>query len=74
MMHKDRYPSLGPKKLINSFDDLIIEVRKIWPSATIEGSIGYERSFWNGYNKDLVAHAWAKNYKKNEYWLRIKPE
>lgn len=70
-MDVDRYKWLGPKRRIEptSHDDLLRRVREWWPTVNVEGSYGFERSYW--VRGELVAHCWPVQRSPLGYWLRI---
>jgi hypothetical protein len=74
-MMKDIHPDLGPRKRVSSIEDALANVRKVWPSAWMEGSTGFQRSFWirgaDGLGA-LVGHCWEIRGRSDQFWLRIK--
>jgi hypothetical protein len=74
-MLKDIHPDLGPRSRISSIEEALAHVRKVWRSAWIEGSTGFQRSFWvkgAGGDAVLVAHCWEIRGREDDFWLRIK--
>lgn len=67
-MNKDRHPELGPRQRCTSMEACLDTVRRTHPTASAEGSMGAERSFW--VNSQLVAHAWPVARHPNDFWLR----
>lgn len=70
-MNKDTHQELGPKEFVR-FDEMLTLVRRRWPTASVEDSTGFERSFW--VNGGLVAHAWPiyADWRDEAMWIRIK--
>lgn len=69
-IHKDR----GQKTRVGSIEEALASVRKIWPGASMEGSTGYQRSFWvPGHDgMELVGHCWELRGRDDQFWLRTK--
>ena len=65
---RDIHQLEGNKRYVVNADDLLFEVRKQYPHATKEGSVGS----WSFYDqKQLIAEAWLHRTKTG-WWLRIK--
>lgn len=69
-MMKDIHPELGARTRVSSMDEALARVRKRWPRATIEGSTGFQRSFW--IEGELVGHCWEVRGRENDFWLRVR--
>ena len=70
-MNRDIHQDLGPRIRVRQggIDECLRLVRAVHPRACMEGSTGFERSFWNG--RTLVAHAWPLRPMTEDFWLRI---
>lgn len=65
---RDIHQLKGRKEYIEDFTKGITLVRKLYPNATAEGSLGCY-SFW--VNGEVIAEAWLHRDKPG-WWLRIK--
>lgn len=68
-MLKDIHPELGPRKRVSSLEDALARVREVWPCASMEGSTGFQRSFW--VEGELVGHCWEVRSRDDDFWLRV---
>ncbi|NTF17885.1 hypothetical protein G6L37_05680 [Agrobacterium rubi] len=68
-IHKD----LGHRQRVASIDEALEAVRVTWTGAYMEGSTGYQRSFWiHGPGEAvLVGHCWEVRGRDDSFWLRI---
>ncbi len=71
-MMKDIHPELGPRMRVSSIEEALARVRDAWPRVGMEGSTGFQRSFW--VDGELVAHCWEIRGREDDFWLRIKTE
>ena len=73
-MTRDRYPDLGPKEDLSSFDSALERVREAWPEAWQEGSTGLERTWWvrEGATTRCIAHHWET--RKGRVYVRVAPK
>ncbi len=69
-MLKDIHPELGPRNRVSSTEEALARVREVWPLASMEGSTGFQRSFW--IDGELVGHCWEIRSREDDFWLRIK--
>ena len=69
-IHKD----LGSKTRVGSIEQALEQVRRVWPNAGMEGSTGFQRSFWvpGPDGMTLVAHCWEMRGRDDQFWLRIR--
>lgn len=75
-MLKDIHKDLGTKSRVSSIEEALFRVREHWPEAYLEGSTGYQRSFWvreGSGEAELVGHSWEIRGRDDDFWLRIKP-
>lgn len=72
-MTLDIHPDLGRKQRVGSIEDALTVVRTVWPRAWMEGSTGYQRSFWvsGSDGAELVGHCWEVRGKSGDLWLRV---
>lgn len=56
---------------LRQLEDVLAEVRKIVPDAYMEGSSGFERSFYNAKTRLLVAMAWSTGRRSDSPWTFV---
>jgi hypothetical protein len=74
MSRIDRYPHLGPKRVISTWESVIDFVRVTYPNAYAEGSTGAERSWWiPGKPAIHIGHSWPINERnsRSAYFVRL---
>jgi hypothetical protein len=76
-MDIDRFPDLGRRVRISSFEDALRLVREVHPGASQHGSTGVERTWTVGDPpwRRIVAHHWSPSSGAagKPWWLRISP-
>lgn len=74
---RDVHGVQGPKSYVESIEDADVAVRKIYPNARREGSLGAwhwairQRGDTSDTDGEVVAEAWIHN-RRPGWWLRIK--
>lgn len=73
-MLKDIHPDLGPRTRVATVEKALAAVRKVWPQAYLEGSTGFQRSFWVDLagEAELVGHCWEIRGISGDFWLRVR--
>lgn len=73
-MDNDRYPDLGPRRTLPTFEACLPAVRALYPDASLHGSTGFERCYT--IERDgcrlLVAHHWSPRSRGDKFHLRIR--
>lgn len=74
--NNDRYAAelTGPYLRFNSLEGALLYARNVFPQLYVEGSTGFERTFWVRTDNEptLIGHAWMTGRKKEVWHLRLK--
>lgn len=74
-MKGDRYKEIltGPYVRTNTLEAARLLVKNLFPEMYMEGSTGFERTFWIRENDEpkLIAHTWMTGRTKEVWHVRI---